>query len=634
MGNGEDCVGLMNYIEYQSISVVLLIILVMLILLLKIRADKLKDTQERLTDAMLELSNSEGELQEKYHELMYNEMQLRSTKERYKLIVEANNDGIWDYDLVKNKRFQSERFLEKLGYKQGDFDHQEDWDRLIHINDIKKVLETINQYWIDKRDYYECEYRLKDANNKYIWIKERGKALFDKEGNPYRMAGSYTDISELKDYEKTLETMAQSDILTGLPNRRYLEGPISKRFEKQDSQKAMFFLDIDNFKIINDSLGHAIGDKAIGVLCERLFTLTNRNRTLCRLEGDELVFYMDNIEDKEIVEKFAHEIKDILKIPFELEEGTIHMTVSIGIARYPEDGSNIQELLMYSDLAMYKAKEFGKNRYEFFEKKYLEEAKEVSYIEKHLRDAIDKNEFVLYYQPKVDIVRKKVVGFEALIRWESSELGFVAPDQFIKIAENSGLIIPIGEWVLKEACRFIKRINEKSTITYGISINVSAVQLMQENFVEEVLKIIREIEVDYKWIELEITETTLIKSSQKVNHRLETLREKGIAVALDDFGKEYSSISYLRNLSLDTLKIDKAFIDDIKDKNDESSIIDIIIGVANKMGLSIVAEGVETEDQLEYLKRNQCTNIQGYIFSRPVPEKELLKVIYELDSNI
>lgn len=622
------------FTEYQSIFLVLLVILVTLLILLKILENKLKDTREKLASATSELHSTKGELQEKYHELMYNQIQLGMIEEKYNLIVEASNDGIWDYDLVNNKRFQSPRFLENLGYKSEGLNDQEDWYRLIHTSDLDQVLEVINQHWIDKTDYYECEYRLKDINNKYIWIKERGKTLFDETGNPYRMAGSYTHISEIKAYEKTLESVTQSDILTGLPNRRYLEGPIAERFEKQGNKKAMLFLDIDNFKIINDSLGHQVGDKAICVLCERLFELTNRNITLCRLEGDELVFYLDNIKDDIQIENFAHQIKDMLKIPFELEESTLYMTVSIGIARYPEDGEDIKELLMYSDLAMYKAKELGKNRYEFFEKKYLDEAKKVSYIEKCLRKGIEEEEFILYYQPKVDIVKKKVVGFEALIRWESSEIGFVPPDQFIQIAETSGLIIPIGEWVLREACKFIKRINDECTISYKISINVSAVQLMQENFVEEVLKIIEETEVRYEWIELEITETTLIKSSRKVNNKLEKLRKKGVAVALDDFGKEYSSMSYLRNLSLDTLKIDKSFVDDIKGKDDESSIIDIIIGVASKMGLSIVAEGVETKEQLEYLKKNKCTNIQGYIFSRPIPETQVLQIIGELDSNI
>ncbi|MHC1749215.1 MAG: putative bifunctional diguanylate cyclase/phosphodiesterase [Cellulosilyticaceae bacterium] len=559
---------------------------------------------------------------------------LKQTEERYKLIVEAAHDGIWDYDVNKKIRFQSYHWLKELGYEQDQFLYGNSWYELIHPKDRANIVEKINEHLEKQTDYYECEYRIKNSNNHYIWIKERGRALFDKEGRAYRIAGSHTDITNMKNYEEALEFIAYSDPLTSLPNRRYLEEVIVKEFEELSSihkQKALIYLDMDNFKIINDSLGHLVGDRVIISIGCKLSKFVSNKVKLFRLGGDELIFYLSEYESKDQLKEFVKAVMKTLEEPIDLGDNVIHTSASIGIATYPSDGKNIEELLKKADIAMYKAKEEGRNKYKFFNKSFSDSVKKLVSVEASLRKGIVNQEFILYYQPKVNVSTMKVTGFEALIRWESSDLGFMPPIDFIGVAEYTGLIIPIGNWVIQAACQFIKELNHTTGVERIVSVNVSAVQLMQENFNKIVLDIVDKSEINPKWLELEITETVLIKSASVIVHGLKELREHGIKIALDDFGKEYSSLNYLKNLPIDILKIDKIFIDDISKQNNKDSIVDIVVALGQKMQLDIIAEGVESKEQVNYLVKNNCHNVQGYIFSKPVPEAKVVGTINRIE---
>jgi len=589
--------------------------------------EKLEASYRDLEASFEEISSLEEELREKYEELSLSEANLRKSKEFYQLITEASYDAIWDWDIIDNKSYFSDRWYEFLGYDEEDKKNLLVWRELIHLDDVQKVNDTILNHWKNKTELFKVEYRIKDINEEYIWIQSVGKTLFDRAGKPYRLVGSHKDITEIKRYQEELENIAYTDYLTKLPNREYMYNKIKDDFiDKNSSHKlrALFHIDVDNFKYLNDTMGHAFGDSFIIAIAERLKTLVDKDKCLIRVGGDSFIFCITNISDYEEIEGFAKNILKLINKPFDIKESNIQITISMGIAIAPKNGTSIDELLKKADLAMYSAKGNGKNRYTFFDEIMDKELIERVKIEKHLRNAIENDEFELYYQPQVDINLERTVGFEALIRWNSPELGFVSPLRFIQIAEENHMIVEIGTWVLETACNFIKEIHELGNEDCYISVNVSVLQLIQKDFVQGVLNVLEEVQLNPQHLVLEITESICIEYYQSICEKLNRLRAEGVKVALDDFGKGYSSLSYLKQLPIDTLKIDKSFIDDIEDKEGKS-LVENIIMIGHKMGYSIVAEGVETNKQNEYLKEFSCDKVQGFYFSKPVPREEALK---------
>ena len=375
-------------------------------------------------------------------------------------------------------------------------------------------------------------------------------------------------------------------------------------------------------------MGHTFGDRLIIAIGERISSGFN-SHDVYRLGGDEFTVNLKGYESlKEVIES-AEKINNLMKEPLRVEESLIYITISMGIALYPENGSNADELLKNSDIALYKAKESGKSRYVLFDQAMNAAVNERMIIEKNLRTALEKDELLLYYQPQVDLKTNIITGFEALIRWQNPELGFVPPNRFIGIAEDTHLIIPIGEWVLENACIFIKKIHDQGYPDVSIAVNISIVQFLQDNFTNDVLRILDLTGLDPHNLELEITESVVIKSYQVIGEKLACLREKGIKIAMDDFGNGFSSLSGLQNLKIDTLKIDKVFVDNIL-ISEEKSLVENIIEMGNKMGLTVLAEGVETKEQLDYLKRYGCHKMQGYYFSRPLPEEKAIALALEL----
>ncbi len=426
----------------------------------------------------------------------------------------------------------------------------------------------------------------------------------------------------LAESEEKYTFLALHDVLTGLPNRRSLYEDAKELFSDKSIKKAaLLFIDIDNFKYINDTMGHEFGDELIKKASERLALDINKNGILYRLGGDEFIMLEVGIEQSQ-AENLISNIRYSYSEEFTVDNMAVHISISIGLAMYPDHGDNIEELIKAADIAMYKAKEDGKNRHAIYEKSMNTAFSERMSLEKYLHLAMERDEFELYYQPQFDLNINRITGFEALLRWKSPELGFVSPMKFIKVAEDTHLIIPLGEWVLVQACDFISQLHKRGYPLLTVSVNISTIQILQADFTDKVLKILEYFQLEPSLLELEITESVLIESFEAVFEKLQLLSNRGISIALDDFGKGYSSLSYLQQLPISTLKIDKCFIDNVSLENESNTITQNIISLGKSLGMAIVAEGVEIQDQMDYLMKYKCDKIQGYLFSKPLPKSE------------
>lgn len=430
------------------------------------------------------------------------------------------------------------------------------------------------------------------------------------------------DISERRKHEEEIRHLAYYDYLTSLHNRVFIMNELKQELEKgsaREYQGAILFIDLDNFKKINDTFGHFYGDEVLTVLADQLREMTSEGFLPARIGGDEFVILCYGADLTKTM-KIADQVLTIFRNPISLHDTIIHLTCSMGIALYPKDGSTVEDIFKNADLALYSAKDQGKDNFVFYEEKLSAELQYKNEMESQLRQGYYNGELVLYYQPIYDVVQKKVVGHEALIRWISPRYGMVMPNQIIPLAEEVGLIDKIGDWVIDSAFAFAKSVQDQGSY---ITCNVSPAQFAQGNFVETVLNKFEQYQLKEGSVALEITETCLIESFDLVARKLSLLREKGIMVYLDDFGTGYSSLNYLKNLPVDYIKIDKSFIDEIANSGLDSKILKTIILLAHEIGIMTVAEGVETSEQLEFLEKCGCDLIQGYLISRPKPEDEI-----------
>ena len=421
--------------------------------------------------------------------------------------------------------------------------------------------------------------------------------------------------------EEELKKLVYFDSLTKLPNRIALTNDIQEHVKQQESiTAALMIIDIDNFKYINDTLGHHFGDEFLIEIAKIFLNLSSQSIRVYRIGGDEFAFLVTASMPQ--IEMAAQEIMNCFHKPIYMDKIKIHTTLSMGIAVYPFAGKTVQQLLKNADIAMYEAKQRGKERYVFFDDVMNYRIIEKTKIENNLQFALDNKEFMLYFQPQYKTSNDKISGFEALIRWKSRELGMVPPNDFIKIAEESQKIVAIGKWVFVNSCDFASKLIKRGYKDIKVSVNISIVQLIQDDFTDFILATIESKNLDFKLIELEITETVLIRSVQEAYTKLETLRSKGVSISLDDFGTGYSSLSYLQNLPITTLKMDRAFVEDITKNTITENLASFIISMAHKLNLEVIAEGVETKLQLDTLKKYNCDKVQGYYYSKPVPEEQ------------
>jgi diguanylate cyclase (GGDEF)-like protein len=423
---------------------------------------------------------------------------------------------------------------------------------------------------------------------------------------------------------------AQHDFLTGLPNRMLLNDRVSQAIaltSRHMKKVAVLFLDLDGFKHINDSLGHAIGDKLLQSIAKRLVDCGRSSDTVSRHGGDEFVVLLSEVEHSEDAAITARRMLQKMAEAHSIDQYDLHVTTSIGVSVYPGDGLDAETLIKNADTAMYQAKENGPQSYQFFKPAMNVRAVERQSIEESLRRALERQEFALHYQPKINLRTGAITGAEALIRWTHPSRGPVSPAQFIPVAEDCGLIVPIGNWVLREACKQARAWVNAGLPLATMAVNISAMEFRDENFLEGVLAILKDTGLDPRSLELELTESVLMKRAETTEPILKTLRATGVQLAVDDFGTGYSSLSYLTKFSIDALKIDQSFVRQITSAPGETSIVSAVISMGRSLNLRVVAEGVETHEELAFLQAHQCDEAQGYYFSRPVPPQQFAKLL-------
>jgi diguanylate cyclase (GGDEF)-like protein/PAS domain S-box-containing protein len=548
----------------------------------------------------------------------------RESEERYALAVQGANDGIWDWNLKTSEVYFSSRWKSMLGHTEAEISNlPEEWFNRIHPEDLDWVKVKVSAHLDGLTPHFENEHRMRHRDGSYRWMLTRGLAVRDVTGRATRMAGSQTDITARKQAEEQLMYDALHDALTRLPNRTLLMDrlrhaiQLAKRTE--EFLFAVLFLDVDRFKVINDSLGHMIGDQLLIAIAQRLSECLRPADTVARLGGDEFVILLEDIKDVNQVTAIAERIQQALTQPFTLEGHEVFTTVSIGIALSVVGYTLPEDLLRDADIAMYRAKAQGRARYEIFDTGMYTYAVALLQLETDLRWAVDREEFELHYQPIVALKNNRISGFEALVRWRHPTRGMVSPAEFISSAEETGLIIPLGKWVLREACRQMQVWHTQfpQLLPLSISVNISSKQFTPD-LIEQIRQILEETGLSPKCLKLEITESILMENTESASTMLTQIQALGIQLSMDDFGTGYSSLSYLHRFPIDTLKIDRSFINKIDIDGEQLAIVRTIITLAWNLGMDVVAEGVETQKQLAQLRALQCEYGQGYFFSKPL----------------
>lgn len=591
---------------------------------------RLSSSYEELSSVYEELSATEEELRSQYDELIKNKEELQISQDRYKQALDGSNDAIWEFNIKNGDFFVSDKWYEITGYI-AKVENVSKFIRKAVMPKYRKILYNAIKKHIElKTPWFETEIKIVTSKGESKWILNKGKLIKDSYGNFIKYSGIISDITLKKNSEEKIRQLAYYDLLTGLPNRltfiRELDTEI-KICEKNNRTGAVLFVDLDDFKRVNDSLGHDAGDRLLKTIGDKFSDIIDDKNMVCRFGGDEFLILMRNIVTKNEIISFVTNMINIFNNGFELNKKQTFITCSIGICMFPKDGKDNNVILKNADTAMYKAKETGKNKYEFYDGEMSEGLNRYIKIEKALRDAIYNDEIYLCYQPQVELKTGRIIGTEALIRLKNNELGFVSPDKFIPVAEKSGLIIRIGEWVMKTAFKQNMKWIESGYGYKRISINVSSVQLKQSNFVENVKKYIKEAYIPPELVEIEITESVLMESLEENVEILRQLRNFGVRTSLDDFGTGYSSLNYLRTIPIDTLKIDKSFIDDICFNKKQEAIVDGIVNIAHNLEIEVVVEGVETPEQLDILSEKNCNIIQGYIFSKPMVAEDINDIV-------
>jgi diguanylate cyclase (GGDEF)-like protein len=577
------------------------------------------------------------------------ESALRENHDRYALVVQGANDGLWVWDLRSNQAYFSPRWRAMLGIDQEDTaiskspdrshpnrtqkiqaefpasdqpgDAQQDtpalWFERIHPNDYERVRQEIDHHLSGLTPYLEHEHRLRLADGSYRWMLCRGLAVRDEQGTPYRIAGSLTDLTHRK---------VLYDPLTQLPNRTLflerLQQELAFSQREPETNFAVLFLDLDRFKSINDSLGHLAGDQLLIEIARRFKEVIRPSDTIARLGGDEFALLLHDAGNVNSAIQVARRLQKQMERSIVINGQEIFSATSIGIAlNQPERNLLPEDLLRSADAAMYRAKSLGRGRYQVFDANMHQSSQERLHIESWLRHAIDRQELCLHYQPILCLQTLKLCGFEALVRWQHPQRGLMPPADFITIAEETGLISSIGHWVLVSACGQMAQWQQQFPEFHNlaISVNLSAKQFVEADFAYQVSEILRQTGLSPRCLKLEVTEATLIQNPEAAAKILQQIKAAGVKIELDDFGTGYCSLSYLHNFAIDALKIDRSFIQDITHSQKNSAIVKTLVTLAHTLGIYVVAEGLETEAQRDQLRQLNCEYAQGYLFAKPLP---------------
>lgn len=547
------------------------------------------------------------------------ERALEASEQRFRSLLEMSSDWYWEQDDQFRFTYISEGHVRQVGVPKEERLGKTRWEL-----DISGVTE---EQWKEHRaqlaarqPFRHFEYHWMSPEGKAFHISISGEPVFDLEGRFTGYRGTGTDITQRKTYEARIKEMAEYDFLTGLPNRALL----NTRFEfaerqarRSDQPIALVFIDLDRFKNINDSLGHHVGDLLLAETAQRLQRLVRATDTVSRHGGDEFLILLPEIGDPANAGRMAQSILDELALPYHISGHDLIVTPSIGITMWPQDAEDLPALVRQADVAMYHSKSMGRNQYSFFREEMNTRVHERLALENALRRAIERNELFLEYQPIFDLKTKRIVSAEALLRWRHPELGLVSPGRFIPIAEDTGLIFEIGEWVIRQACVQKQRLLSFGHAYLPLAINLSAIQLRDRSLIDLLPRLMKEYGLPYGCIELEITESMLMGETETAGAALQSLRVEGMKLVIDDFGTGYSNLGFLRRFAVDKLKIDQSFIRDIPADYNAMALARGIIGLAKSIGLRIVAEGVETQAQLDFLLDAGCDEGQGFYLARP-----------------
>lgn len=562
-------------------------------------------------------------------ELMH--MELRSYSHQLEIISSITQDGIWELDTVSNKIQIKGGIHRILGYPPEAVPRTlSELLRIVHPADVSPL---IKQYYDHIRygQPFTLECRIRHYDGHYMWTEIAGlRQEVTEQERSLVMFGSIKDITERKQSEERIMQLAYFDTLTGLHNRHSFElqmGDAIKKAAARKQRTALLMFDLDRFKLINDSYGHPAGDRLLRYVAQRVSPIVDERQYLfARLGGDEFAVIIPNFQHIDEIASFGQQILECFREPIPDDEREYYISCSIGISICPDDSQDLQTILKHADIAMYNAKSLGGNQLQFFQPDVSEMNTDRLKMENLLRKALERQELLLVFQPLYDVKLGKIYGAEALVRWYSSELGLVAPLEFIPLAEETGLILPIGQWILREACALNVRMRQLGLSSFQVSVNISAKQLDHEDFVQTVQQVLAETGCQPSDLCLEITESVMLSYVDSMNN-LQALKELGVRISMDDFGTGYSSLSLLKNLPINILKIDKSFIHDISSQPQDYAIVEAIIRMSHTLGIAVVAEGVETSEQLSALERLEVDCVQGYYISRPISQDELRKMI-------
>jgi diguanylate cyclase (GGDEF)-like protein/PAS domain S-box-containing protein len=560
------------------------------------------------------------------------ELKLLESNNQIQHIFDNLEVGIWSLDVKKGEYNLVSKGIEAItGYSTFDLGNRITWDSLIHPDDYIEYHH--NQQKKLKGENLFHQYRIIHRNGDIVWVQDQTLPVLNDDGEVIRIDGIVSNVTEQKEYEKKIQYLAFHDYLTKLPNRMLFENKINELISASNQINRHFsilYIDLDRFRNINESLGHQIGDKLLFEFSQRVNMLLNKNTLFARLGGDEFGVILWDYEESDYPIKAAKLIIDCLDVPFNIEDFELLITTSVGISTFPENGKTIEELIKNADAALYRAKAYGKNTYQIYSSSLSINSFKQFYLERDLRKSIENNQLIVYFQPRVDSGTGKIVSAEALVRWVHPVWGLVSPLEFIPLAEETGYINEIGDWVLDQVCQNIANWEQQNLEVVPISVNISAQRFLKSDWKSKLGTILENNNTDPSLIELEITETTMIKHEEAVKLALQYIKSIGLKIALDDFGTGYSSITYLKDYPIDTIKIDQSFTKHIAKTNNVETIIKSLIFMAKGLDMNVVAEGVETIEQLSFLRQQECQEIQGYIFSKPVPEETFQNLLRKM----
>jgi diguanylate cyclase (GGDEF)-like protein/PAS domain S-box-containing protein len=573
--------------------------------------------------------NLEQGVQERTAELEMSLSSLRESEDRYALATRGANDGLWDWDLEEKRFYCSARWKEMLGLADEDIrESVHEWFTRVHLQDRDLLSMEIVAHLEGLTPHFEHEHRIRHRDGEYRWVLARGLAIRGPGGEALRMAGSLTDVTNRRKAEEQLLYDAFHDVLTGLPNRALFMDRLALAMKKAGAKTqrnrqpvyAVLFLDVDRFKVVNDGLGHAIGDLLLSSIAQRLTECLRPGDTVARIGGDEFAILLDDLGDPDQARQIANRVQEALSRPFPLAGQEVFTSVSIGIAYGENRYRRPEELLRDADTAMYRAKSQGKACHEVFDETMRARAVAVLELDIHLRHALEREELRVHYQPIVCLTTGALSGFEALVRWQHPERGLISPNEFIEAAEETGLIVPLERWVIRQACRQLKTWDgtNHGGEELSLSVNVSGRHFRDRSLPDEIARALDEAGLEASRLKLEVTESVIMDNTIATREILGKLRDLGVELHMDDFGTGYSSMSYLREFHIDALKIDRSFVSQMGPRGEHAQIVRTIVSLGHSLGLEVIAEGIETSEQLEQLRTLKCQYGQGFLFSKPL----------------